>query len=390
MTQHHCAPWNPLERGTGLVVGLADIQPLTAAPTEATARGVLEEVVRDALRRPPCVISFSGGRDSSAILAVAALVARRDGLPLPIPVSLTFPECESSQETEWQELAVRHLDLPDWERPTFTDELDIVGPTASEVLRRHGVQWPFNAFFHVPVFELARGGSVLTGAGGDEVFSSGWAWGRENLVLQRRRHPRPLDPVRVCLSVAPEPVRAAFLGLRHSRVSSEPCPPWMRPAAFSAICAEGNRVAAAESLSFRHSVRHALWRTRSRILGTASMRALAHERDVVHNAPFLDGRFLSALVEERAWRVFDSRTAAMDYLFSDLLPTATRTRNGKASFDTAFFNKYARNFVAEWDGGGVDADYVDPDALRVAWSTEDEPDARTYALLQAAWLAGQS
>src|SRR5207302_9328261 len=29
-----------------------------------------EDVVRNALRRPPCVVTFSGGRDSSAVLAV--------------------------------------------------------------------------------------------------------------------------------------------------------------------------------------------------------------------------------------------------------------------------------------------------------------------------------
>lgn len=389
MTQDDRAAWSPLERGAGLVIGLADIPPLTPAPRGATARESVEEVVGEALRRPPCVISFSGGRDSSAILAVAAHVARRDGLPLPVPVSLTFPECASSQETEWQEVVVRHLDLPDWERPTFSDELDILGPIAAQVLRRHGVQWPFNAFFHVPILELARGGSVLSGAGGDEAFSSGWAWGRENLVLQRRRPPRPLDPVRVCASVAPKPVRAAFLRMRERSAHSAPRPPWMRPAAFSAIAAEGDRVADAESLSFSRSVRRALWRTRSRLVGTASMQALATERGVAYNAPFFDARFLSALVRERGWRVFDSRTAAMDHLFGDLLPTETRARSGKAWFDTAFFNRHARAFVAKWDGSGVDAAYVDPNALRVAWLTEDEPDARTYALLQAAWLAGQ-
>ena len=43
-------------------------------------RGALEAAVLPALQRPPCLVSFSGGRDSSAVLAVAADVARRHGL----------------------------------------------------------------------------------------------------------------------------------------------------------------------------------------------------------------------------------------------------------------------------------------------------------------------
>ena len=48
-------------------------------------RRALEHVVREALLRPPCGVAFSGGRDSSAVLAVAAHVARRDGLPAADP-----------------------------------------------------------------------------------------------------------------------------------------------------------------------------------------------------------------------------------------------------------------------------------------------------------------
>jgi hypothetical protein len=50
----------------------------------ATARGVLEELISPALERPPCVIGFSGGRDSSSLLALATHLARREGLPMPV------------------------------------------------------------------------------------------------------------------------------------------------------------------------------------------------------------------------------------------------------------------------------------------------------------------
>ena len=47
----------------------------------------------------PCVVSFSGGRDSSAVLAVAVTVARREGLPLPIPASNVFATGSTADES---------------------------------------------------------------------------------------------------------------------------------------------------------------------------------------------------------------------------------------------------------------------------------------------------
>jgi hypothetical protein len=380
---------SPLERGTGLVIGLANIASLRPAKDGMSARNALEVIVHESLQRPPCVISFSGGRDSSAILAVATHVARRDGLALPIPVSLTFPECDTADETDWQEIVVRHLGLPDWERPAITHELDIIGPIAAAVLQTHGVQWPFNAFFHVPIFDRARGGSVLSGVGGDETFSSGWSWDRENALLRGSTQPKPLDPIRLAVSVAPRPIRGAFLRLRARSKRPETRPAWLRPQAFAAVSAARARVAAAESLSFSSCVCRVSWRMQSRLRGARSMHDLAKERDVQYQAPFFDERFLGALTAERGWRMFDSRSAAMDELFGDLLPMRVRSRSTKAWFDIVFFNRYARAFAAQWDGSGVDIDYVDPDELRRGWMNDEEPDARTYGLLQGAWLAQQ-
>ncbi len=50
-----------------------------------TAREAIERAVLPALQRQPCLVAFSGGRDSSAVLAVAALVARRPGWRSPSP-----------------------------------------------------------------------------------------------------------------------------------------------------------------------------------------------------------------------------------------------------------------------------------------------------------------
>ena len=48
-------------------------------------------------------------------------------------------------------------------------ELDAVGPYAQRMLRGHGLVGPFNAHFHLPLIDAARGGSLLTGIGGDEL-----------------------------------------------------------------------------------------------------------------------------------------------------------------------------------------------------------------------------
>ncbi len=135
-----------------------------------TPREALERVISLALRRPPCGVAFSGGRDSSAVLAVATHVARRDGLAEPIPITKVFPGVKDSQESEWQEAVLHHLGLEEWQRVVLTDELDLVGPLAGAHLVDHGVVWPPTVHGDAPVVELLRGGSLLDGEGGDEVL----------------------------------------------------------------------------------------------------------------------------------------------------------------------------------------------------------------------------
>ena len=136
----------------------------------------MENAVRPHLSRPPCIVSFSGGRDSSAVLAVATSVARREGLELPIPVSLRYANAPQTHEDEWQELVIRALGLQQWERLAMTDELEFLGPVWKEVLQELGVVWPVNAgVMHRPIIPLARGGSLLTGFPGDWLFGK-WRW----------------------------------------------------------------------------------------------------------------------------------------------------------------------------------------------------------------------
>ena len=133
---------------------------------------VLAATILPLLHRPPCCVSFSGGLDSSIILATATDLALRQGLPLPIPVTLRFPGVASAMEDTWQELVISHLRLSDWVKLDFTSELDALGPIARPALRRFGILTPPNWYLHQPMIQAATGGSLLTGIGGDEIFRS--------------------------------------------------------------------------------------------------------------------------------------------------------------------------------------------------------------------------
>ena len=205
---------SPLELASGLVFGTA---PRPAPAPENVPKDPLTafaEALLPTLTRGPCFVSFSGGRDSSAVLAAAASAARREGLPLPVPVTNVFPDATRSSEAEWQELIVGHLGLEDWIRLELRDELDCVGPLAKGILERHGLLWPFNAHFHAPLLEVAQGGTLLTGIGGDELFGTSH-WARAAAVLSGATRPSPRDVARALVALAPYPARRAVVRRRY-------------------------------------------------------------------------------------------------------------------------------------------------------------------------------
>src|SRR5581483_5310506 len=150
------------------------------------------------------------GRDSSAVLAVAATVARREGLALPVPVTFRFRDVALSNESDWQERIIRHLRLEHWERMDLTSELDLLGDIARHCLTTHGLAWPPNAYLHVPVFRAARSGTVLTGLDGDGLFGD-WRWCHAQAVLHRQVPAHWRDVARVGLAFAPALVRQLVL-----------------------------------------------------------------------------------------------------------------------------------------------------------------------------------
>jgi Asparagine synthase len=367
-----------VELATSFVTG-ADPERPALRPRRVPAPelpGVLERVLVRALQRPPCLVAFSGGRDSAGLLAAATRAARRHGLPLPIPTSYRFPGMGDVNENAWQDMIVRHLGLEDWVRVDVADELDIVGPVAGPLLRRFGPMWPPNSHFAGLLAPYARGGTLVTGVGGDELLEP--AGHRAARVLSGRVRPQRGDLRGIAAEVAPRAMRVAR---RRRRITLLP---WLTPDAAAAYT-QARAQESLEPLWWGRSVTGKWWRSRGRLAVSASI-AAACGQEVTVTHPFMDRDFLSA-VAGTLWRAgFETRAAAMDLLFEDVLPVAVRHRRDKAAFFAPFVNRHSRAFIAAWDGTGVDESVVSVAALRACWSVE-RVDARSYALLQAAWLA---
>ncbi len=312
------------------------------------------------------------------MLAAAAAVARREGLPLPIPATNVIADVPAADESQWQHAVIAHLGLNDWLRIEHTDELDIIGPYARRVLSAHGVLWPCNVHFHLPLLDAAPGGSLLTGIGGDELFT---AARRSHVDALRARavRPQPRDGFRITLAFAPPALRRCVIA-RRERVTF----PWLQPHARRAETRNGSAETAAEPRALRD--RLAWWQTLRYLgVGTAALELIAGDADVRIDHPLLAPRFWAAVAEAAAPDGFLGRTDGMRRCFGELLPDEIIDRCSKAGFDEAFWTGRGCSFVAGWDGGGVPVEWVDAPALQAHWCGP-RPLAQSFNLLQAAWL----
>jgi len=359
-------PLRPLELATEYATGQARsplpiIEPPQGA-SPASARRALEDAVLRALQRPPCLVSFSGGLDSTAVLAVAVHAAREAGLPLPIPITWRFPGAPSTDEAEWQEAVIAELGVMDWIRRAATDELDYVGPVAEAAIRRHGLLYPANTHLHAPLLDAARGGSLLTGIGGDQILGF-WRW----------RH-----PAKIAARVAPPVVHRLRAAAQHPR------PPWLvRSAALSARWNVGDL-----ALDPRRWSARVRWQASRRRLALTvqSMDLIARDRDVAAVHPLLDPAFMGAAAAVGGNAGLGDRPTTLTVLLDGLMPRAVSRRRTKATFDGVFWSTPSRRARRQWDGSGVDPDVVDPARLRELWRA-DAPPWGTALLLQSVAFA---
>lgn len=369
---------DPLEIAGGWVCGF-DPLPFPSDPM-VSPRQVLERIVSGYLARPPCLLAFSGGRDSSALLAIAVLVARREGLPPPIPITLRYPDVTGTDESSWQDLVLRHLGVPERIVIKVGQEHDLLGPVAAPVLRRHGLVWPPNFAPNLRMITYARGGVLLTGESGDEVFGIRRITPLTT-VINNRGKVRPHVYRKAVRALAPAALR------RRSALRRRYVRPWLHESVEALLSA---RAAEDEAAFALHAGRHAWqWVIRRGIRrGYETMRTLGREVDAEFVPTFAEPDFVAALARSYGFWGWGDRTTTMLRLFGDLLPRELLERSTKAFFNRAVFAEHTRSFVRSWDGSGLDRDLVDPEVLRENWLSE-HPHGPSASLLHQAWLHSQ-
>lgn len=381
----------PLELVLGRPLGIdPDAPALPDIDPHTLPLDIIQDTIRQGLERPPCLVMFSGGRDSSGVLAVAAGVARRLGIEPPIPLTFRFPAVAEAEEDEWQEGVVRHLGLGEWIRHEIDDELDLLGPYATRVLLRHGTIWPPNAFVLSIATEAAEGGSVVTGSFGDEMFHPDPRFVRALAAREEETFTRVRNLLRTGLVRSPRWIRRRVAARRY--LKDHHLPPWLSrdllPEARSAVAGE-----LAEMTDRWDTAIRAAWRGRYTQVVERVLRILAADGDSRLVAPFGDPRFRVAFARLGGAMGFRSRTEAMQALFDGLLPPPLLQRSTKAVFGGVFWNRRSHAFARDWTGRGLDPSLVDTDVLRRLWTWDpeasDRPDFRSAALLQAAWLTAE-
>lgn len=368
----------PLEIAVGSVLGQDPSQPPLAVPRRAAERprAALERALLPALERPPCVVAFSGGRDSALVLAVAVHVARREGLELPVAVTARFAQAPGTGEREWQELVASHLELQDWVRIELDQELDLVGPFCATLLSRHGIVNPPHASLFALLAERVPCRSLVTGFGGDQVLG-GWIGTRQSGRLPRRRPPRAA--ALAAYAIAPRRMRRRMLA------PEVPSRPWLREPARREYARRWLESVSSEPTSWRSYLG---WVARRRTLASlvASLELVLSERGATAYHPLFERPFLAALAGAGGRTGLGDREALTGLLAENDLPPALAARRTKAHFQHAYFREASRRFARAWDGSGLDPALVDAETLRRAWLGRF-PRGSSALALQAAWLA---
>jgi hypothetical protein len=353
-------------------------RPATSAPVGLTPTQALAHVMLPALQRPPALIAFSGGRDSSLLLAVAMKAARRHGLPPPVPVTYRNPAVRDVDETDWQEAVVAHLGVQDWVRVKDADQLDFLGPLALTALRRHGVRYPPNAHFLSLIAPHAAGGTLILGIGGDELFST-WRWTARADVLAGRVRPSRRNVGTLVLGALPGRPRRTIIRRRPRLLDV----PWVTDATRIRL----NRMIDDEETQptrWDEFVLSLLSRRRLTVT-LETLRSLAADSGAELLVPFVAEPFLRALADAGGRDGWGDRARVMQAIGAEVLPSRTIRRSSKAVFDDVYWGPRSRAFAQRWRAAGGAHELINPNALREEWLSP-RPHVHTAVLLQASHL----
>ncbi len=338
----------------------------------------LAELAVELLATSPCVIAFSGGRDSSALLAFFVDVARRHGLDEPIAATARWDGDVASDEREWQEQVIGAIGVQNWEIIRPGDDLDLLGDEAVGALLGQGLMWPPPAYAFRPMVRRAVGGVIVSGEGGDEAFGL-YPHGRFWDAIRHRRVPLRPDWVAAVMACTPRPYRR-----RHWERKVPPYQSWLLPEARERFA---RQLADEMDEPIRWDRYQVVNRSRRAVgLTLRTLDAISALDGARYAGPLLDTAFLSGLATWGGSFGRGDRTAVMTALFGDLLPAPVLARTGKASFGGVFWGPASRRFAEEWDGTGLDGRLVDAEALRAEWLSP-VPVYGSALPLHAAWLA---
>lgn len=373
---------DPLELYSGIIAG----RRRSALPAEVdepdaneSPRDVLERLLLEPLTNAPCHVAFSGGRDSSAMLATATHVARRHALPDPIPLTVRMEEHPRTWETEWQELTIKHLGISEWKIVPVVHELDALGEEAQGALRRHGLFWPSQAHSMLIFARNAGPGSLLTGGGGDEVFA-GWSQRKVAFRSLLKLRPRRRALKWIAMSSLPQRAQTELL-LARQRIET----PWVRPEVERRLQKEYRERSRRRTKNWGEVLESFIDSRYMEFLRPV-LDTFAMDYGVRLLEPFYDPRFIRAISRAAPPEGYANRTAGLRANFSDVLPREVIDRTTKAVFTEAAWGPEARAFAAAWDGRGLDERYVAVKALREEWA-KPRPNPRSIPSLHQAWLA---
>lgn len=370
-----------LEVAAGVVLGTEPASAQVALKAQG-ALAALEDEARRLLERPPCVVAFSGGRDSSAVLAVFTRVARREGLPEPIVLTARWDDVPASQETEWQEHVVSALDIANWEIIRPGEDLDLLGPLATETLACDGLLWPAPSYCFIPMARNASGGVLVTGEGGDELFGL-WSFAQTWWRIRHLKRPDLRALAALALAFGPVGLRRQ-IWLRKVSTYQD----WLTPEASYAHARALADEMATEPPRWDRQLELTLSQRTLR-LGLSTFARLCAGEGARFAAPLLAPGFVAALAKGGERTGFGGRSSVMTHVFGGILPEAILTRSTKATFGEVFWGPASRAFAREWEGQGTNKALVDPIKIRRAWLAP-LPVYGAALGLHAAWLARSS
>lgn len=376
----------PLDIATGMPLGAVGTPPrphsLPPRRCGDSARTALEDALRRSLEKAPCLIAFSGGRDSSVLLALATHVARRDGLSLPVAHTLRFSAANAAIEDEWQREVIRRVGPGvEWVRDEAED-LGFLGGVARTMLTAGGSYFPSNAHAISPSCAKATGGAVVLGVDGDGLLST-WRWQRAaRLRSQSRRRWRADSLAVVGLARSPAWVKRGW----HRR-HDVPDRTWLSKRGSEQFAKAVAIERASEPTSWSARVS---WFARRRYLALSrrSFDMLERRHDVRVDLPLLDERFLACLAAE--WDPYRHVNRATTYraIVGDLLPASVLERTSKAEFSQVFWDEETkercRGLASVLGGDTALAALVDSGRLDAMWQHHPAPNG-TELLAQRAW-----